>query len=126
MSRWVFDAGALIALDRNDRAMWARLAIAQQREISILSHGGVVGQVWRRPPRQPRLALALRGIDVRPLDLELGKRAGVLLAACGAVDVVDAALVALCANEDRVYTSDPKDLDALAAAAGLRIGLVRV
>jgi hypothetical protein len=45
--RLVLDSGAFIALERNDRAMWRRLKAALiAREIPV-SHGGVVGQVWR-------------------------------------------------------------------------------
>ncbi|MBI5533256.1 MAG: twitching motility protein PilT [Deltaproteobacteria bacterium] len=124
MIRWLFDAGALIALDRNDRAMWARFALAHHKQIPIITHGAVVGQVWRKPPRQARLAQALRAIEVRPLDLELGKLAGRILATSRTADVVDAALVALCRRGDRVYTSDPDDLHALATAAGLDVEVV--
>jgi hypothetical protein len=64
----ILDAGALIALDRNDRSMWVRLKglhLAGERPVT---HGGIVGQVWRAGPRQARLATALAGIDVRSLD----------------------------------------------------------
>ena len=36
MSAYVLDAGALIALERNDRAMWARLQVAAASELSLL------------------------------------------------------------------------------------------
>ncbi len=52
MSRLVLDAGAFIALDRNDRSMWARIAIAHKSGQQILTHAGIVGQVWRRPARK--------------------------------------------------------------------------
>jgi hypothetical protein len=117
MSRILLDAGALIALDRNDRAMWQRLAIARRDGMSLITHGGVIGQVWRKPARHARLAPVLRAIDVRPLDNELGKLAGELLARSGLSDVVDAALVALSQTDDRIYTSDAEDMLRLAAAA---------
>jgi hypothetical protein len=117
MSRILLAAGALIALDRNDRAMWQRLAIARRDGISLITHGGVLGQVWRRPARHARLAPVLRAIDVRPLDSELGKLAGQLLARSGLSDVIDAALVVLSQPDDRIYTSDADDILRLAAAA---------
>lgn len=117
MSRILLDAGALIALDRNDRAMWQRLAIARRDGVSLITHGGVLGQVWRRSARHARLAPVLRAVDVRPLDSELGKLAGVLLARSGLSDVVDAALVGLSQPDDRIFTSDADYILRLAAAA---------
>lgn len=73
----VLDSGALIALERNDRAMWRRLKAAHLAASVPISHGGVIGQVWRgRGPRQSLLARALDGIDVRALDVALGPVAG--------------------------------------------------
>ncbi len=90
-----------------------------------VSHGGVVGQVWRGGgPRQALLSRALDGVDVRGLDQALGRAAGQLLADTRASDVVDAALVLLADDGDRVVTSDQDDLATLAAAAGLDIELV--
>jgi hypothetical protein len=124
--RWLLDAGALIALDRNDRAMWARLSIAHRDQVRLVTHGGIVGQVWRKPPRQARLAQALRAIDIHPLGAELGRLSGELLSATGSSDVIDAALVVLSADGDRIYTSDPDDLLALSAAARRRVEIVEV
>ncbi len=122
----IFDAGALIALDRNDRSMWVRLKglhLAGERPVT---HGGVVGQVWRGGPRQARLATALAGMDVRPLDERLGRVAGELLASTRMSDVVDAALVALAADGDEIITLDGEDLGRLAASAGRHIELIRL
>ena len=115
MSRLVLDAGAFIALDRNDRSMWARLAIAHQSERQIVTHAGIVGQVWRRPARQARLAQALKAVDVRPITVELAQAAGMLLAATGRDDVHDAALALVCEPDDILLTSDIGDLAALLA-----------
>ncbi len=122
----VLDSGALIALERNDRAMWRRLKAAHLAGEVPISHGGVVGQVWRRGgPRQAPLARALGGIDVRPLDEHLGRLAGALLAHAGTSDVIDAALVLLAADGDDIVTSDPGDLEPLAALAGCHVELLR-
>ena len=45
--RLILDCGGLIALERNDRAMWRRLKLALVTEQVPLSHGGIVGQAWR-------------------------------------------------------------------------------
>lgn len=123
----VLDSGALIALERNDRAMWRRLKAAQLRGTVPVSHGGIIGQVWRgRGPRQTLLVKALGAIDVRPLDEALGRAAGELLAAARRRDVIDAALVLLASDGDHIVTSDPDDLEPLARASGRHVEIVRV
>lgn len=121
----VLDNGALIALERNDRAMWRRLKAAQRSGSVPVTHGGVVGQAWRgRGPRQALLAKALAGIDVHPLDAGLGRAAGELLAAAGTRDVIDAALVLLAEDGDDIVTSDPDAIEALAALSGRHVELI--
>jgi hypothetical protein len=121
----ILDTGALIALERNERAMWRRLKAAMLAGEPPLSHGGVVGQAWRgRGPRQARLAQALGGVEVRPLDEAAGRAAGVLLAAARGSDVIDAAVVLLAHDGDQLLTSDVSDLAPLAAAAGLHVELI--
>jgi hypothetical protein len=121
----VLDSGALVGLERNERAMWVRLKAAQLDGGAPVTHAGVVGQVWRGHPRQARLARALAGIDVRPIDEPLGRAAGRLLGDAGLADVVDAALVLLAADGDDIVTGDHDDLARLAAAAGRHVELVR-
>ncbi|HET7502592.1 MAG TPA: hypothetical protein VFK02_16340 [Kofleriaceae bacterium] len=125
--RLVLDNGALIALERNDQAMWRRLKRALLTGQVPLTHGGIVGQAWRgRGPRQALLAKVLEGIDVRPLDRALGRTAGELLALTGQRDVIDAALVVLAQDGDQVVTSDPDDIEPLAQAARRHVELIRV
>lgn len=121
----ILGAGALIGLERNDRSMWVRLkGLSNGGEVPV-THGGVVGQVWRGGPRQARLAAALEAIDVRPLDERLGRLAGELLAATRLSDVVDAALVVLALDGDDIITLDSDDLGVLASAAGRHVELIR-
>jgi hypothetical protein len=122
----VLDNGALIALERNDRAMWRRLKAAQLAGDVPITHGGVVGQAWRgRRPRQALLARALAGVDVRALDDALGRAAGELLALSKGSDVIDAALVLLADHQDLIVTSDVDDIEPLALAAGCDVELIR-
>jgi hypothetical protein len=123
----VLDAGALIALEKNDRAMWRRLKGAVLNKSVPVSHGGIVGQAWRGGgPRQALLARALEGIEIRPLDENLGRAAGDLLARSGSADVIDAALVLLADDGDDIVTSDPEDIEPLAAQLGRHVELIRV
>ena len=122
----VLDSGALIALERNDRAMWRRIKAALLAHQVPVSHGGVVGQAWRGGgSRQSLLAKALAGIDVRPLNEALGRRAGELLGAARQRDVIDAALVLLASDGDLIVTADPTDIEPLALASGRHVELVR-
>ena len=121
----VLDSGALIALERNERSMWARLKGAGIASEIPLTHGGVVGQVWRGGPRRARLARALQGVDVRPLDRALGRAAGELLARTSSSDVIDAAVVLLAADGDDIVTLDRRDFEALVRAAGRHVELIR-
>ena len=122
----ILDSGALIALERNDRAMWRRLKSAMLAESIPVTHGGVVAQVWRGTgPRQALLAEALAGVDVRPLNDRLGRAAGELLSRSRTSDAIDAALVLLAADGDHIVTSDVGDLEPLAALAGRHVELVQ-
>ncbi len=121
----VLDTGALLALARDDRAMWRRLKGALVAEADLVTHGGVVGQAWRgRGPREALLARALRAVEVRPLDDALGRRAGRLLAASRTRDVIDAAIVILADDGDQILTSDPMDIELLAQALGNHVEIV--
>ena len=121
----VLDSGALIALERNDLAMWRRLKAAQVAGSVPVTHGGVVGQAWRgRGPRQALLAKALAGIEVRALDDALGRAAGALLGRSGRTDVIDAGLVLLAEDDDHIITSDPGDIEPLAVASGRHVELI--
>lgn len=123
--RIVLDSGALIALERNDQAMWERYKLARQAGKALITHGGVVGQAWRgKGQRQALLSTALAGIEVRPLDDALGRAAGTLLARSGRRDVIDAALVLLANDGDDIVTSDPEDIEPLAELAGHHIELI--
>ena len=123
----MLDSGALVALERNDRSVWRQLKNAQLAGTEVITHGGVVGQVWRgRGAREARLAQALAGVVVAGLDERLGRAAGELLAQARTKDVIDAAVVLLGADGDVVLTSDPLELAALAEAAARDIEIVQV
>ena len=121
----VLDAGALIALDRNERAMWIRLKALHEAGELPVTHGGVVGQVWRGGPRQARLAAALAGTDVRAVGDHLGRAAGELLAETRTSDVIDGALALVAVDGDEIVTLDRDDFEVLVAATGRHVELIR-
>ena len=123
----VLDAGALVAVERGDRDTVALIKLELLALRVPVTHGGVVGQVWRGGGRrQANLARLLPALDVRPLDGELGRRVGVLLSKTRTADVIDAAVALLAVDGDSVMTSDPDDLASLIAAAGVHADVVRV
>jgi hypothetical protein len=125
VSALVLDAGAFVAVDRGDRAMVARLRMAQQTGMELRTTGVVVSQVWRDPGgRQANLARLLKSVDVKAVDDRLGKEAGVLLGRAGTEDAVDASVVAVSTTGDRILTGDVGDIQPLVSVSGRSIVVV--
>jgi len=125
VSALVLDAGAFIAIDRNDRAMIARLRVAQLHGYELRTSAIVIGQVWRNPGgKQANLARMLRAVDVRSVDEQMGRDAGALLAKARADDPIDATVVLIARSGDRVLTSDPGDIARLASSSGKRLTII--
>ncbi|MGH3763859.1 MAG: hypothetical protein ACRDS0_14985 [Pseudonocardiaceae bacterium] len=126
MSGLVLDAGAFVAAERDDRALLARLRVAQRHGVELRSNAIVVAQVWRDSlGRQVQLARLLRGVDVRPVDDQAGRAAGVLVGRAGTQDPIDATLVLVAHSGDRILTSDPVDIQRLADTAGRSVMVIR-
>ena len=110
------DAGALIAFERNDRAVVAIVARAREHNIRLAAPAGVVGQVWRDGSRQVRLARLLGSdlVDVVPLDDARARAAGQLCGVAGTRDVIDASVVLWARQRGQgVLTADADDLKRL-------------
>ena len=117
-----FDAGGLIALDRNDRHVAVLLARAAHTSASITVPASALAQAVRRPERQVRLARLVRQptTTVVPLDRVDATNVGRLLAASRTSDIVDAHVV-VCGRRSgqRVVTSDGGALRRLDSAIAL-------
>jgi predicted nucleic acid-binding protein len=113
----VFDAGGLIALDRNDRRVLALLARAAERGGRITIPATALAQALRSPARQARLSRLIRqaGTDVISLNGPDATAVGLLLARTATADIVDAHVV-VCAQRagQAVVTSDARDLRRIA------------
>ena len=107
------DAGALIAIERGDREIFALLRRARQHGDAVHVVPEVVAQVWRGGQRQARLAKFLRaaGTEFPAMTLPMAKVVGQVCARSGHSDVVDVHVVveARMSGHD-VVTSDPDDL----------------
>lgn len=126
MAALVLDTGALIAADRDDRALVAKLRMAQRSGLELRTTGIVVAEAWRdEGGRQANLARLLRSIDVRAVDERMGRQAGALLAKSGTHDAADATIVAAATTGDRILTSDPHDIGQLVNAAHRAIHVAR-
>jgi predicted nucleic acid-binding protein len=94
---YVYDAGALIAAERDDQTFGVRHARALHRERRPIVATPVLTQVWRGGARQLRLSMVLRGCDIEPTSEDAARFAGVLLHRSGIADAVDAIVVATAA-----------------------------
>lgn len=63
----VLDSGALIAIDRRERAVGAKLRILRIRGAPLRTSAAAVAQVWRNGSRQANLARVLAGIGIGSL-----------------------------------------------------------
>ncbi len=108
-----FDAGGLIALERNDRRVLALLARAMEVGLPVTIPATALAQVMRSPARQVRLTRLMRqsGTDLMPLDGPDATAVGLLLAKTATTDIADAHVV-VCARRagQAVLTSDVGDL----------------
>ncbi|MGH3822286.1 MAG: PIN domain-containing protein [Pseudonocardiaceae bacterium] len=110
MSGVVYDAGALIAAERNDRALWADHRMRLEQGTVPIVPAAVVAQV-SRSSRQAQLRRLLRGCDVAELDEDTAHRVGRILGQAGTADIVDGSVVAAAlARSAAVVTSDRTDI----------------
>lgn len=113
MNGVTLDAGALIALDRNNRRVIALLARAAERSARVTVPATALAQAIREPAKQARLSRLIRQPQTRveSLDAVSATQVGLLLAATRTADIADAHVV-ICAKRgnDLIVTSDPRDL----------------
>lgn len=113
MSGATFDAGGLIALDRDDRRVIALLARAAESGARVTIPATALAQAIRHPRRQARLARLLRQPTTAlvALDGPDATEVGILLGTSRTADIADAHVV-ICARRhaEPIVTSDPDGL----------------
>jgi hypothetical protein len=125
MHRVVYDAGALVAADRNDRRFWAEHRSRLELGIVPVVPSTVIAQV-SRSPKQAQLRRLLRGCEVVPLDEAAAHRVGALLAKSRTDDLVDASVVVeAIARDADVVSADAADMKRLVATARASVRVVR-
>jgi hypothetical protein len=129
VSSLVLDAGALIALDRNDREAWAILRVASDDGELIQVPAGAIAQAWRDGRRQVLLTRALRHCEEVSLDGALARAAGHLCGQSKTADIVDASVVLAAAGLARrgavsILTSDTGDIEHLIATLRIEANII--
>lgn len=114
-----YDAGALIAANKNDRKMWRLHATFLALEMIPTVPAPVLAQAWRGGSRQASLARLLKLCNVEMMDEESAKRVGVLAGRANHDDIVDVAVVETALSRgDAIVTSNPTHIAQIVAAAG--------
>jgi len=122
----VYDAGVLIAADRNDRATWAEHRVRLELGLIPVITAPVVAQV-SRGPRQVQLRRFLRGCLIVPFTSDQAHEVGALLGKTSSSDVVDGHLVTVAATtRATVLTADSDDLNRLSACLDDPVSIVTI
>ena len=126
MSPVVYDAGVLVAADRNDRLTWAEHKARLEAGIIPSVPAPVLAQV-SRSPQQAQLRRFLTGCMVVPLGESEAHEAGRLLGKTRTADVVDAVVVTVALRQNAlILTSDPDDVKRLVQASGRELTIIAV
>jgi predicted nucleic acid-binding protein len=108
------DSGALIAHEKGNRFMAAVLKRALTRNAILTVPAPVLAQVWRG--NSARIAMLLKACIIETFDELAARQTGRLLGESRTSDVVDGAVVvSALKRQDSVVTSDPGDIERLAA-----------
>ena len=126
MSTVVYDAGVLVAADRNERRAWAEHKARLELGVVPLVPTPVVAQV-SRSPQQVQLRRFLTGCEIVTLGETQAHEAGRLLGLTRTSDVVDAVVVTTAlGRKATILTSDPDDIGRLARASGREVAVITV
>lgn len=128
MTGATYDAGALIAIERQDNKMIKYHRGFVAIGIKPVIPAGVLAQVWRGGSgRQAPLARALKQCTVESLDETLAKQVGETGKGLGSPDVVDiSVVVGALSRGDRVFTSDPDDIERISNSLRRRLSISTV
>jgi hypothetical protein len=106
----VLDAGALIAIERNDRQVWLALKRAASQNDDVIVPSTVVAQVWRASAAQARLARVLQYCVIAPFD-GFAREIGALCGRAKTRDICDSHVALVASRAARLlYTSDLDDM----------------
>ncbi len=120
MNAIIYDSGALIAAEKNNRAFVAQHETLLAARVRPLVPAGVLAQVWNTRPSSAILHRVLRGCEILPLTEDRAKGAADLCHRAGSSDVVDASVVLAAVEhlDAPILTDDLGDIGKLVAASG--------
>ena len=122
MNGVTYDAGALIAADHNDRAMWALHAGFLAEETVVTVPSPVVAEAWRGGSRQANAARLLALCDIEDLSYAQARRVGVLSGKAAHDDIVDITVVeGAIRRHDAAITSNPTHIKSVADTEHTRL-----
>jgi hypothetical protein len=121
MAGVTYDTGALVAAERNDRAMWALHAGFLAEEVVPTVPAPVLAEAWRGGGRQASLSRLLALCAIEPMSEDQARRVGVLAGKAAHDDIVDVTVVEGAARRrDAIVTSNDTHIRSIAEAAGAR------
>lgn len=127
MAGVTYDTGALVAAERNDRAMWALHAGFLAEDVVPTVPAPVLAEAWRGGGRQANLSRLLAMCEVEAMNEEQARRVGVLAGKAGHDDIVDVTVVEGAARRrDAVVTSNDDHIRMVADVTGGRIHVEHV
>ena len=110
-----FDTGALIGLERYRHRMRKVFDVAVRHDVRITVPALVVAEWWRLGEKEMDRAKLLRAVTVEPVTDLTARLAGIALTLGPRAQTIDAIVMASASQRpgEVIYTSDPKDLEAL-------------
>lgn len=127
MAGATYDTGALVAAERNDRAMWALHAGFLAEEILPTVPAPVLAEAWRGGGRQASLSRLIAMCEVEPMSEKQARAVGVLAGKSSHDDIVDVTVVEGAARRrDAVVTSNDDHILRVAEAARFRARIQHV
>ncbi len=113
-----YDTGALVAAERNDRAMWALHAGFLAEEVIPIVPAPVLAEAWRGGGRQASLSRLLAMCEIEDMSEQLARRVGVLTGKAAHDDIVDVTVVeGALRRGDAVVTSNRTHIEQVADSA---------
>lgn len=127
MASVTYDTGALVAAERNDRAMWALHAGFLAEEVVPNVPAPVLAEAWRGGARQASLSRLLAMCEIEAMSEEQAWQVGVLAGKAGHDDIVDVTVVEGAERRrDAVVTSNDDHIRLVADSAGARLHIEHV
>ena len=127
MAGVTYDTGALVAAERNHRAMWALHAGFLAEEVAPTVPAPVLAEAWRGGGRQASLSRLLAMCEIEAMSQDQARSVGVLAGKAAHDDIVDVTVVEGAARRgDAIVTSNDAHIRTITEAAGARLHIEHI